>query len=306
MPRLVITGGSGYLGRALISFFIEQGWQVRLISRHDPHSEARFVAWDAQTIGDWARELDGADAVINLAGRSVNCRYNDENKRLIRESRTHTTGLVAHAIAESKSPPPVWLNASSATFYRHALDRPMDETDGDAGHGFSVDVVEAWENAFFAPDLPNTCRVALRLAMAFGPGKGGVYEAFASLVKVGFGGPMAGGHQFVSWVHIRDFVRACLFLIESSDLSGPINIASPNPRTNAQFLSNLRRSLRIPVALPTMRWQLELGAFAMGTETELLLKSRRVVPKRLLEAGFQFEFEHWIDAARDIARAGEH
>ncbi len=301
MPRLVLTGGSGYLGRALISFFVEQGWQITLISRHDPQTEARFVAWDAQTLGDWTRELDGADAVINLAGRSVNCRYNEENKRLIRESRTQTTGLVARAIAGAKNPPPVWLNASSATFYRHALDRPMDETDGDEGHGFSVDVVEAWENALFAPGLPDTRRVALRLAMAFGPGKGGVYEAFSSLVKVGFGGPMAGGHQFVSWVHLHDYARACLFLMEHPELSGPVNIASPNPRTNAQFLSDLRRSLHIPVALPTMRWQLELGALAMGTETELLLKSRRVVPKKLLDAGFQFQFENWIDAARDIA-----
>ncbi|RYX81790.1 TIGR01777 family protein [bacterium] len=301
MPRLVLIGGSGYLGRALISFFTQQGWQVTLISRHDPQTEARFVAWDAQTLGDWVNEVDGADAVINLAGRSVNCRYNEENKRIIRESRTQTTDLVARAIALSKQPTPVWLNASSATFYRHALDRPMDESDGDAGHGFSVDVVEAWENAFFTPDLPNTRRVALRLAMAFGPGTGGVYDAFASLVKVGFGGPMAGGQQFVSWIHLHDFTRACLFLIDHPELSGPVNITAPNPRTNAQFLSDLRRSLRIPIAIPTMRWQLELGAFVMGTETELLLKSRRVVPKKLLEAGFQFHFERWIDAARDIA-----
>ncbi|BCM89411.1 epimerase family protein [Abditibacteriota bacterium] len=300
MPRLVLTGGSGYLGRALTTFLTRHGWQVTLISRHDPQDEAHFVAWDAQTLGAWVRELDGADAVINLAGRSVNCRYNDDNKRLIRESRIHTTGLVARAISEAKNPPPVWLNASSATFYRHALDRPMDETDGDAGHGFSVDVVEAWENALFAPDLPHTRRVALRLAMAFGPGKGGVYEAFSFLVKVGFGGPMAGGHQFVSWIHVHDFARSCLFLIEHPELSGPVNIAAPNPRTNAQFLSDLRRSLNIPVALPTMRWQLELGALLMGTETELLLKSRRVVPTKLLEAGFQFQFEHWIDAARAI------
>lgn len=301
MPRLVLTGGSGYLGRSLCSFFRDEGWEVTLISRHNSASEPHFVAWDAQTLGDWAHELDGADAVINLAGRSVNCRYNTENQRLIRESRVQTTGLVARAIIAAKTPPPVWLNASSATFYRHALDRPMDEQDGDGGHGFSVDVVEAWENALFAPDLQHTRRVALRLAMAFGPGKGGVYEAFSSLVKMGFGGPMAGGQQFVSWIHVHDFARACLFLIEHPELEGPVNICSPHPRTNAQFLSDLRRSLKMPFALPTARWQLELGAFAMRTETELLLKSRRVVPKKLLDAGFRLQFEHWIDAARDIA-----
>ncbi len=177
----------------------------------------------------------------------------------------------------------------------------MDERDGEKGHGFSVDVVEAWEQSLFAPDLPSTRRVALRLAMAFGPGHGGVYDAFASLAKIGFGGPMAGGRQFVSWVHVRDFCRACLFLIEHPQLEGAVNICSPHPRTNAQFLSDLRRALKFPFALPTAKWQLEVGAFARGTETELLLKSRRVVPGRLLDAGFTFDFPHWIDAARDIA-----
>ncbi len=251
--------------------------------------------------GRLARELNGADAVINLAGKSVNCRYSEENKRLIRNSRVKTTGLIARAILEVANPPRVWLNASSATFYRHALDRPMDENTGDKGSGFSVEVVEAWENALFSSALPSTRRVALRLAMAFGPGKGGVYDAFASLVKMGFGGPMAGGRQFVSWIHVRDFAQACEFLIEHEELSGPVNICSPNPRTGAQFLSDLRRSLKIPFALPTMKWQLELGAALMGTETELLLKSRRVVPKRLLDAGFTFDFAHWDQAARDIA-----
>jgi len=297
MPRMVLFGGSGYLGRYLTSFFGERGWDVVVVSRSRPDFAARFVAWD----GEWAREIEGADAVINLAGKSVNCRYNEENKRAIRESRTKTTALVARAIAEAKNPPPVWLNASSATFYRHALDRPMDEETGEKGAGFSVEVVRAWEEAFFAPDLPRTRRVALRLAMVFGAGSGGVYEAFASLVKMGFGGPMAGGRQYVSWIHVRDFARACLFLIEHPELEGAVNISSPNPRTNAQFLCDLRRSVRIPFALPTAKWQLALGAFAKGTETELLLKSRRVVPKRLLDAGFSFDFPHWNDAAQEIA-----
>ena len=176
----------------------------------------------------------------------------------------------------------------------------MDERDGEGGQGFSVDVVEAWEGSLFAPDLPSTRRVALRLAMVFGPESGGVFEAFASLVKMGFGGPMAGGKQYVSWVHVHDFARACLFLIENEQLEGAINICSPNPRTNAQFLSDLRRALKFPFALPTAKWQLELGAFAKRTETELLLKSRRVVPTRLLDAGFTFDFARWTDAARDI------
>jgi len=301
MPRLVLCGGSGYLGRVLTSFFIEKRWEVVVVSRSRPNFPARFVAWDGETMGEWAREINGANAVINLAGKSVNCRYNEENKRAIRESRTKTTGLVARAISEAKNPPSVWLNSSSATVYRHALDRPMDEATGEIGKGFSVDVVRAWEEAFFAPNLPHTRRIALRLAMAFGAGRGGVYEAFASLVKVGFGGPMAGGRQYVSWIHVHDFARACLFLIEHPEMEGAVNISSPNPRTNAQFLSDLRRAVHIPYALPTAKWQLELGALARGTETELLLKSRRVVPKRLLDAGFSFDFPHWDDAAREIA-----
>ncbi len=303
MPRLILTGGSGYLGRVLHAHFAQLGWDVSVISRSKPDFPAHFVAWDGETMGDWARTIDGADAVINLAGKSVNCRYHAENKRLIRESRTKTTGLVARAIGESSSPPRVWLNASSATYYRHALDRAMDERDGDEGHGFSVDVVGAWEEALFAPALPDTRRVALRLAMAFGPGRGGVYDAFAALVKMGFGGPMAGGRQFVSWIYTHDFARACLFLIENPAIEGAVNVCSPHPETNARFLSDLRRSLKIPVALPTARWQLELGALARGTETELLLKSRRVVPARLQGVGFQFDFPRWSDAARDIAAA---
>jgi len=303
MPRLVLTGGSGYLGRVLTSFFSEKGWEVVVVSRSRPDFSARYVDWDGQTMGAWARAIDGADALVNLAGKSVNCRYNEKNKRAIRESRTQTTGLVARAISEAKNPPRVWLNSSSATIYRHALDRPMDEATGEIGKGFSVDVVRAWEEAFFAPDLPQTRRVALRLAMAFGAGHGGVYEAFASLVKMGFGGPMAGGRQYVSWVHVDDFARACLFLIEHPEMEGAVNISSPHPRTNAQFLCDLRRAVHIPFALPTAKWQLQLGALARGTETELLLKSRRVVPTRLLDAGFAFDFPHWADAARDIASA---
>jgi len=301
MPRLVLTGGSGYLGRYLSAFFAEKGWEAVVVSRSRPDFPARYVAWDGETMGDWAREIDGADAVINLAGKSVNCRYSEENKRAIRESRTKTTGLVARAISEAKRPPSVWLNSSSATIYRYALDHPMDEARGEIGKGFSVDVVCAWEEAFSAPDLPRTRRVALRLAMAFGAGESAVYEAFASLAKMGFAGPMAGGRQYVSWIHVHDFARACLFLIEHPELEGAVNITSPNPRTNAQFLSDLRRSLHIPYALPTAKWQLELGALARGTEVELLLKSRRVVPTRLLDAGFSFDFPHWDDATRDIA-----
>ena len=303
MKRIVLTGASGYLGRYLTNFFVDEGWNVIVVSRSEPEplpENAHFFAWDGETLGDWAEELESADAVVNLAGRSVNCRYNEANKREILESRTQTTSLVAHAIQRCAEPPRVWLNASSATFYRYALDRPMDERDGDAGSGFSVSVVEAWESAFFAPDLPHTRRASLRIAMVFGPGRGGVWEAFSSLARMGFGGPMAGGRQFVSWIHVRDFARAVKFLVDESEIEGPVNLVSPNPISNAQFLSVTRRALKIPFALPTAKWQLQIGALLMGTETELLLKSRRVIPKKLVDEGFTFEFARWENAARNI------
>ena len=252
-------------------------------------------------MGHWAREFDGADAVINLAGRTVNCRYNDENKAQILDSRVTTTALIGRAINDAATPPMVWLNAASATIYRDARDRAMDEETGEIGGGFSVDVCQAWEQTLFAAPV-NCRRVAMRLAMVFGAPRGGVYDAFEILTRIGFGGPMAGGGQYISWIHLRDFARSVEFLL-NSEFDGAVNIAAPNPLTNAQFLSTLRRALKIPYALPTARWQLEIGAFAGRTETELLLKSRRVVPGKLVDAGFTFDYPDWQSAARAIVAA---
>lgn len=300
MSRIILTGASGYLGCALVPFLQQASHQITIISRHAPGNGARFIEWDGETMGTWAREFDGADAVINLAGRSVNCRYNAENKGQILDSRVQTTRLIGRAMAESKSPPRVWLNAASATIYRDARQNAMDEITGEIGSGFSVEVCEAWEKTFFEAPVSSR-RVALRLAMVFGAPRGGVYDAFEALVKLGFGGPMAGGGQYISWIHLDDFARAVAFLLKN-ELEGPVNLAAPEPVTNAQFLSTLRRALKVPYALPTAKWQLEIGALAGQTETELLLKSRRVVPTRLLEAGFQFDYPAWPNAARAIVR----
>ena len=296
--KIILIGASGYLGGALVSFLKDAGHEITVISRHDPRNGAKFIEWDGANMGAWARELDGTDAVINLAGRSVNCRYNEENKRQILDSRVTTTALIGRAIADVGAPPRVWLNAASATIYRDARDREMNEESGEIGHGFSVDVCQKWEQTLF--DAPTNCRrVAMRLAMVFGAPRGGVYDAFEMLVKLGFGGPMAGGGQYISWIHLHDFCRAVAFLL-GNELDGAVNIAAPQPLTNAQFLSTLRRALKIPYALPTARWQLEIGALAGQTETELLLKSRRVVPTRLLNAGFAFDYPNWNEAARAI------
>ena len=301
MSQIILIGASGYLGQALAPFLRAAGHEITVISRHDPRLGARFVEWDGETMDRWAREFDGADAVINLAGRSVNCRYNDENRRQILDSRVRTTTLIGRAVADAGAPPRVWLNVASATIYRDARRVPMDEETGEIGSGFSVDVCQKWEQTLF--EAPVSCRrVAMRLAMVFGAPRGGVTDAFEILVKLGFGGPMAGGGQFISWIHLHDFCRAAAFLLDN-ELDGPVNLAAPNPLTNAQFLSTLRRALKIPYALPTARWQLEIGAFVGRTETELLLKSRRVVPTRLLEAGFTFDYPNWSEAARAIVAA---
>ncbi len=299
--KIILVGASGYLGHALVSFLKKADHELAVISRHDPKNGARFIEWGGETMGAWAREFDGAAAVINLAGRSVNCRYNDENRRQILDSRVQTTTLVGRALADAGAPPRVWLNVASATIYRDARERAMDEETGEIGSGFSVDVCQAWEQTLFA--APVDCRrVAMRLAMVFGAPRGGVYDAFEILTKLGFGGPMAGGAQYISWIHLHDFCRAVAFLLQN-ELDGAVNIAAPQPLTNAQFLSTLRRALKIPYALPTARWQLEIGALAGQTETELLLKSRRVVPARLLDAGFTFDYPNWNEAARAIVAA---
>jgi uncharacterized protein len=261
--------------------------------------------------GEWGKELDGADVVVNVAGRSVNCRYNEANRREIKESRIVTTQLVGDAIAKASQPPKLWMNASTATIYRHALDRSMDEVDGEIGGSepgipstwrFSYDVAKSWEKAFFEADTPNTRKIALRSSMIMSPDRGGVFETLLNLVRMGLGGSAGSGRQFMSWVHGVDFVRALEFLIGRSDLDGCINITSPNPVPNRECMAALRRAYGAPIGLPASEWMLEIGAIFLRTETELILKSRRVVPRRLSEAGFSFQFPDWGTAAADLVK----
>lgn len=286
--RIVITGGSGFCGRLLSKHF--SGHDVVIASRQN---------------GGWERlttHLDGADAVINLAGRTVNCRYNAANCAEIYASRLDTTRAIGEAIGRCAQPPRAWLNASSATIYRDAYDRPMDEATGELGTGFSVDVCRPWEQTLSDAHTPKTRKVALRAAMVFAPGNDGVFAAFVGLVRLGFGGPMASGKQFVSWIHGVNFCRAVEFLLSNDALSGAVNLAAPNPLPNAAFLAELRRALKVPIGLPTTRGMLEMDAWLRQTETELLLKSRRVVPSRLCDAGFAFTFDTWATAAAELAR----
>lgn len=305
--QIIIPGGAGYLGQTLAHYFTQREIPVVILSRQAyPASEfVRSVHWDGATLGPWAEEFEQAAAVINLAGRSVNCRYNEANKREIYESRLQSTKVLGEAMARCGTPPQVWFNSSSATIYRHAEDRVMDEATGEFGQDFSVDVVQQWERVFNEAPTPNTRKIALRAAMVFGVGKGGVFEAFHNIVKLGLGGTLGNGKQFVSWVHAEDFCRAIEWLMQHEELAGAVNVSSPNPLPNAEFMRLFRHACGQSIGLPATKWMLEIGAFFLQTETELLLKSRRVVPSRLLASGFQFQYPHFAAAIQEIVGKGK-
>jgi uncharacterized protein (TIGR01777 family) len=253
--------------------------------------------------------MDGADVVINLAGRSVNCRYTAANRREIMDSRIQSTRAIGQAIAQASPPPALWMNASTATIYRHALDRPMDEATGELGGAepgapstwrFSIDVATNWEREFFAAAAPGTRKIALRSAVIMSPDLGGAFSILLKLVRAGLGGKAASGDQFVSWVHDADFIRAIDFLIAHAQLDGCVNVCAPGPLPNRDFMRALRLAWGTRIGLPASKWMLEAGAFFLRTETELILKSRRVTPRRLPDAGFQFRFTDWPSAARDL------
>jgi uncharacterized protein (TIGR01777 family) len=302
---LILPGGGGYLGRHLADYFVAKGYSIVILSRQPKPDvgAVRQLQWDGRTLGRWAEAFDGAHAVINLAGRTVNCRYTAKHQREIYNSRLLSTAVIGQAIAAAKNPPKIWLNSSSATIYRHALDRPMDEFTGEIGHGFSVDVCQKWEAALEAAPTPQTGKVALRSAMVFGPGAGGVFEAFLRIVKLGLGGSLGRGDQFVSWIHLQEFCRAVEFILDHDELGGAVNLASPNPIPNRDFMRIFRRACHKKFGLPAKKWMLEIGAFFLRTETELLLKSRRVIPARLLAGGFRFDYPELCVALKQIVDA---
>ncbi len=290
-PKIVLAGGAGCLGRLLRDQFVAAGFEVVILSRR---AGPQTVVWDGETPGPWVAELEGAEAVVNLAGRSVDCRYHAQNRRLIMDSRLRSTRILGEAIARCEWPPRVWLNASTATIYRHTYGPAWDEAgkigaSAEAKDGFSVEVATAWEREFEQAPAPHTRKVALRAAMVLSR-EGGVFPVLRRLARLGLGGRMGNGRQFMSWIHGDDFVRAVEWLIRNEALSGMVNLAAPEPVPNAEFMSQLRRAVGMPCGLPATRWMLEVGAFLLRTETELIIKSRRVVPGRLLAAGFQFRF----------------
>ena len=296
-PKLVIVGGNGFLGRHLRRYFEDAGYQVVAISRTGPGD----VRWDARTLGSWTWELEGADLLVNLAGRTVDCRYTPAHRREILTSRTDTTQLLGAAVAACARPPRAWLNSSTATIY---VDTPgaapaNTEAAGTLGTNFSEDVARQWEATFMACATPATRQVALRTAIVLG-NDGGAFPVMARLARWGLCSPQGTGQQWVSWLHITDFCRAVEFLATHEALRGPVNICAPHPLPNREFNALLARHARPLLRLPQPRWLLEIGAFVLRTETELILKSRKVYPQRLLEAGFQFDYPTCAAAMADL------
>lgn len=311
--KIVIPGGSGQVGQLLARAFQNDGHDVVILTRQAASSVAgRSVFWDARRLGDWTAELEAADVVINLAGKSVNCRYTARNREEITRSRVESTKTIGQAIARARRAPRLWLQAATATIYAHRYDGAHDEASGILGGNeenvpetwrFSVDVAQAWERAFNdAPSSPLTRKLLLRSALILSPDRGGVFDVLLGLVRHGLGGRVGDGRQYVSWIHDADFIRAIYWLAAHGDLEGIVNLASPNPLPNAQFMRVLREAWGTKVGLPASTWMLEIATFFMRTETELVLKSRRVIPGRLLQEGFEFEFPDWNDAARDLSQ----
>ena len=308
--KVVIPGGSGQVGTVLARAFHQRGDEVVVLSRTQTNALPwRVEKWNGETLGDWASEIEGADTVINLAGQSVNCRYTAENRRILIDSRVKSTRVVGQAIAQANNAPRVWLQASTATLYAHRYDAPNDEATGIIGGSepnapdtwrFSIDVVKKWERELNAAATPQTRKVLMRSAIVMSPDGGGPFDMLLRLVRFGLGGRSADGKQFVSWIHDQDFVRTVEWLIQHEELQGPVNLAAPNPLPNSEFMQALRKTWGIPFGLPATEWMLGLGAFVLRSETELMLKSRRVIPTRLLQSGFTFKFPTWAEAVCDL------
>lgn len=290
--KLIVTGANGFLGKYLCHWFANLGWEVVAISRRGGVPEvARDVRWDGRTPGDWAGELEGAEVVVNLAGKSVNCRYGEKNKAAIFASRLESTKVIAEAMRGCVTPPRLWLNSSTATIYRHAEDRPQDEDTGELGEGFSVEVAKAWEKAFFESDVPEGVkRVALRTAIVLGNEAGSVFDYLRRIAWAGLGGKMGSGKQKMSWIHVDDFCRAIEWMSEQKKLRDLYNLSAPHPTDNAGCMAGFRKIAGRRFGLPATKWMLEIGTFLMRSETELVLKSRWVLPSRLQEDGFEFRW----------------
>ncbi len=300
MNKLIIAAGTGFLGQVLVHHFKNKFDEIVILTRGKSQSidGIKYVNWNARTFSGWEKELENAAVLINLAGKSVDCRYTKKNKKEILLSRIESTKILNKAVLNCQNPPRHWLNSSTATIYRYSLDKQMDETDGEIGNNFSINVALSWEKAFFKTETPKTLKTALRTSIVLGK-NGGALIPLKTLAKIGFGGKQGKGNQFVSWIHEDDFANAIDFIIEK-EITDVINIVSPEPIRNIDFMQKLRKAVGFPFGIPMNKFFLEIGSFIIRTETELVLKSRNVVPKRLLENEFQFKFDTLEKALQNL------
>ncbi|HEX8563242.1 MAG TPA: TIGR01777 family oxidoreductase [Flavobacterium sp.] len=302
MKKIVIAAGTGFLGKVLIDHFAPWVNEIVVLTRgkNHVHEKVSYINWDAKTLTGWERELENADVLINLAGKSVDCRYTTENKDTILRSRIDSTTLLNAAVLQCQRPPKHWLNSSTSTIYRFSLDKQMDEVNGEIGDDFSMNVAKAWENAFFETETPYTVKTALRTSIVLGRA-GGAFVPIKNLTRLGFGGKQGKGNQFISWIHETDFARAVEFVILNS-IAGVVNVVSPQPIKNAEFMKILRKTMHVRNGIPVSEKMLTLGAKIIGTEPELVLKSRNVIPRRLEENGFYFEYPELEDAFKNLLK----
>ncbi|WP_420574756.1 TIGR01777 family oxidoreductase [Kordia sp.] len=301
MKKMVIAGGSGFLGQALITYFLPKNYEIIVLSRNvkeTGNDALRYVQWDAKTLDIWITEIEGADVLINLTGKSVDCRYNEKNKTEILNSRIYSTKILGEAVQACAVPPKVWMNSSTATIYKHSLDTKMTEENGIIGDDFSMNVAKSWEKAFYDCKTPKTFKIALRTSIVLGK-NGGAFLPLKNLTKLGLGGTQGKGNQKVSWIHEHDFCRAVAFLLDENKI-GIFNITAPNPLPNKDFMKILRKVMNVSIGLFQPKWLLKIGARIIKTEAELILKSRYVIPEKLITSGFQFQYPTVEKAVQEI------
>lgn len=300
--KLIIAAGTGFLGQVILNHFKDKFDEIVILTRGKPKTTAniKYINWDAKNLSGWKNELENCDVLINLAGKSVDCRYTDKNKKEILASRIDSTSILNKAILQCENPPKNWLNSSTSTIYRHSVDMQMTEENGEIGNDFSMNVAKAWEETFFEIETPKTLKTALRTSIVLGK-NGGAFIPLKRLTQFGLGGKQGNGNQFISWIHEKDFARAIEFTIEK-EMIGVVNIVSPKPIQNKDFMSELRKSLKMLIGIPTPKSILKIGAKIIGTETELVLKSRNVIPERLQENGFEFEFDTLEKALNNLTK----
>jgi len=295
--KIIIAAGTGFLGRNLENYFLNTNHEVKILTRNPKRQNEIF--WDAKKLGTWKNELENADVLINLAGKSVDCRYNDEYKKEIYDSRINSTKVLQNAIQDCENPPKTWLNASSATIYIHSETHLNTEKSGITGDDFSMNICKSWEKEFFKTENQNIRKVALRTSIVLGK-NGGAFPKFEQITKFGLGGKQGKGNQIMSWIHIDDFCEAINYIIENKNLEGSINITAPKPLTNEEMMEQLRKKFKIPFGIPSPVWLLEIASIVIDTETELMLKSRNVYPEILLQNGFKFKFNSFKEALNKL------